>query len=168
MQNNDVAIMRESHVHKLRLSPRNQESIRFLVENSNKEYKMLLSHDLVDYYPNSENLLIFFKSLIDVNLEMHYNKDENKFWINKISDFIVNIDENDIGIAVHKINTEMAKKPLIAREIILEILKEIAKEDSINKLERIDSDSKENYLDKRHYQILSKKYSQNGALDQSI
>jgi len=95
---------------------------------------------------------------------MQYSKDENKYWLNKISNHILEFEESDIKIGIEYINQKMSKKPLIAREFVLEIMKLIVNVGDVRKIELIDAQIKENFLDKRHYHILSKIYLQNGAL----
>ena len=96
MNKGEIIRNRLASISKLRQKPHDEKSIKFLVKNSENEYKMILAEELVSFHPSSENVVIFFESLISNNIKMNYSKLENNHWITKISKEIEILNSSDI------------------------------------------------------------------------
>ena len=164
MSKYEMEILRFQNISKLRQEEPPEDAIEFLVRNTNHEYKMILACDLVNFYPKSENVLLFLESLIFSNLDLNYSKSENLNWIQKISQHMSKLEALETKKLVTLMNERMRKKPLITREIVLMIMREFAGKNELEKLDVFLSDLKSNFLDKRHRYLITKKYKEHGAL----
>jgi glycosyltransferase involved in cell wall biosynthesis len=164
MAGQENARMRNIHISRLRKNPKNQESIKFLIDNSKGEYRLILISELILINPISENILHYFKYLFNNINDSKYTKKEAMYWTEKISENISNLNIEDLEKLIHLINIEMAKQPLLTREITLFIIKKMIEEGNISKLNIINTKTKNNLLDQRHKYLLSKFYKEERCL----
>ena len=164
MSKNEKDIARFQCISALRGEHTPEDAIKFLVKNTNHEYKMILATDLLDLYPSSSNILLFYESLINNNFDMDYTKSENLNWIEKNTKHFDALTKEDAAKITILLNERMYKKPLIAREIFLILLKRFCEKDDLGKIDIFVKKLRNNYYDNRHRYLIAKEYKEHGAL----